>query len=350
MSDSFLRTRPDGPDRHIRLLRFCVGVIGLWCVVSGVLAWSEWQGVWHGPKNIELQAFRAWLNWSSLAAPLVLVAAGVRLLQAARWPAKVLWLTVVVLCAIGNWARLVEPQMLVVRSSTVQGIPAGASPLRIALVSDIHLGTYVRQWHLQKLVNQLNALEVDVVVVAGDWTYEPPLDLVAAFAPIGQLRHPVLAVLGNHDVEKPGPALQAQLRAALEQHRVTFLEGKSLQFKGWEWVGVGDYWGGQPEKDVKKVLASPNPRRIVVTHQPDAVSLFPPHSAFLTVAGHTHGGQIQLPWLTVKNMEQFTVNPWYQGRYDLPQSTLFVTTGTGFTGLPARFLTPPRIDVLRLQP
>ena len=285
-----------------------------------------------------------------MAAPLVLLLVLLRLLRANSWIRRTPWLLLLLLVAIGNWARLVEPQMLVVRESSLAGIPAGATPLRIALVSDIHLGTYVRQWHLQKLVNQLNALDVDVVVVAGDWTYEPPLDLVKAFAPIGQIRHPVLAVLGNHDVEKPGPALQAQLRSALEQHRVTFLEGKSLQLTGWEWVGVGDYWGGHPERDVKAVLASPNPRRIVVTHQPDAVSLFPHHTAFLTVAGHTHGGQIALPWLTVKNMEQFTVNPWYQGRYDLPQSTLFVTTGTGFTGLPARFLTPPRVDVLSLQP
>jgi predicted MPP superfamily phosphohydrolase len=260
-----------------------------------------------------------------------------------------MWCGVLAAVAIGNWARWVEPQMLEVRETTFTGLPAGAPPLRIALVSDIHLGTYVRQWHLEKLVRKLNDLDVDVVVVAGDWTYEPPLDLTAAFAPIGRIRHPVLAVLGNHDVEKPGPALQAQLREALEKHRVTFLEGKSIPFKGWEWVGIGDYWGGHPEADVKAVLSTPNPRRIVVTHQPDAVSLFPKQAAFLTLAGHTHGGQIQVPWLTVKNMELFTDNPWYNGRYDLPQSTLFVTTGTGFTGLPARWLMPPRVDLLILQ-
>lgn len=330
--------------------RLCLGLLGMWCLVSAGLAWAEWNGVWHGPKNIELQAFRAWINWSSLAAPLIWVVVWLRWRQSDAWRARVAWLLALALVTVGNWARLVEPQMLVVRETTVRGIPAGASPIRIALVSDIHLGTYVRQWHLQRLVNQLNDLDVDVVVVAGDWTYEPPLDLVAAFAPIGKIRHPVFAVLGNHDVEKPGPALKAQLRAALQTHHVKFLEGQSLPFKGWEWVGVGDYWGGNPEADVKAVFSQPNAARLVVTHQPDAVSLFPPNAAFLTMAGHTHGGQIQLPWLTVKNMEQFTVNPWYQGRYDLPQSTLFVTTGTGFTGLPARFLTPPRIDVLLLQP
>lgn len=330
--------------------RGCWVALGLWCLASALLAAFEWNGVWHGPKNIELQAFRAWLNWSSWAAPLVLLLVGTRLVKATQWTKRFLWLFALAVVVIGNWSRLIEPQMLEVRETTMSGIPEGAAPLRVALVSDIHLGTYVRQWHLEKLVGQLNALDVDVVVVAGDWTYEPPLDLYAAFAPIGLIRHPVLAVLGNHDVEKPGPALQAQLRGALERHRVTFLEGKSIQLKGWEWVGIGDYWGGHPEADVKAVLGTPNPRRIVVTHQPDAVSLFPKKTAFLTLAGHTHGGQIQVPWLTVKNMEQFTVNPWYNGRYDLPQSTLFVTTGTGFTGLPARYLTPPRVDLLLLRP
>ena len=101
--------------------------------------------------------------------------------------------------------------MVRVRETTFSGIPASAEPVRLAVIADIHWGLFYRDSQLVDLVERLNALDVDAVMVAGDWTHEPPPDLTAGLAPLAKIRHPVFAVLGNHDVESPGPPLTAPL-------------------------------------------------------------------------------------------------------------------------------------------
>jgi predicted MPP superfamily phosphohydrolase len=200
------------------------------------------------------------------------------------------------------------------------------------------------------LVNHLNTLDVDAIMVAGDWTYEPKLDLVAGFSPLAQLKAPVFAVLGNHDVEKPGPKLSVALRTALRQHGVQPLEGKTVLWQGWQLSGLDDLWGGRPQPQIAALPPNPERNRIVLTHQPDTASLMPPHTAQLTVAGHTHGGQVNLPYITTKILQHTMRQPWYDGLHQSRFGQVFVTTGTGMVGLPVRFAMPPRVDVLHLAP
>ena len=90
------------------------------------------------------------------------------------------------------------------------------------------------------------------------------------------------------------------------------------------------------------------PNRLLLAHQPDTYAFVPPGSAFLGMAGHTHGGQIRLPWLTGLVLRSLTRNPWWDGLYDTPAGRIFVTPGVGTIGLPMRFGVPPTIDVISL--
>ena len=71
----------------------------------------------------------------------------------------------------------------------------------------------------------------------------------------------------------------------------------------------------------------------------------------IVISGHTHGGQIWLPWVTrnrvLPGMSRYG---WYEGRYATPAGDLFVTAGTGMIGLPARLGVVPRVDVITLAP
>jgi hypothetical protein len=124
-------------------------------------------------------------------------------------------------------------------------------------------------------VDRLNALDVDAVVVAYDWTYEPPRDLHALLQPFSRLRHPVWGVLGNHDTGAPGPPLAQALRQALQDHGVQVLDGRRMQAQGWDVVGLSDLWGGEPRGEMARLLppGTPSAPRLVLAHQPDTAAL-----------------------------------------------------------------------------
>ena len=290
--------------------------------------------------------------WWGLAAlaPIALLLAW-RLPRLARERASRAWpRTLMAIAFIGAllWARYVEPNQLRVIETPL----TDACGVRVALVSDIHRGVYGRESHLEALVDRLNALPVDVVLVAGDWTYEPPHDLVAAFAPWSRLRHRSIGVLGNHDEQEPGPPLQRPLRAALEGHGLEWAEGKRLALGRCELVGLGDLDAGSDRRDLKTVLAQPSridgSHRIVMAHNPDTMALLPPGFAAFTLAGHTHGGQINVPLLTPLLLGERTADGLKRGLYQLPHGRVFVTSGTGMSKLPLRLRMPPTIDVLSL--
>jgi predicted MPP superfamily phosphohydrolase len=263
---------------------------------------------------------------------------------------RLAWLGALALVA---YSGLVEPRLLTVREHRLHlQTPAKLPPLRLALVADVHAGLFVRGWQIERLVDRLNALDVDAVVVAGDWTYDPPRDLHALLQPFSRLRHPVWGVLGNHDTGAPGPPLAQALRQALQDHGVQVLDGRRLQFQGWDVMGLSDLWGGEPRGEMARLLppGTPTAPRLVLAHQPDTAALLPAGSASLVVSGHTHGGQIMLPWVTRQLvLPGMSAQGWFEGLYTTQAGPLFVTGGIGTIGLPARLAVVPRIDVLRLE-
>ena len=117
-------------------------------------------------------------------------------------------------------------------------------------------------------------------------------------------------------------------------------------------LGLGDLWGGDPRGDVARLLlpGTPTVPRLVLAHQPDTAALLPAGSARLVLSGHTHGGQIMLPWITRHwVLPGMSAQGWFEGLNTTPAGPLFVTAGVGTIGLPARLAVVPRIDVLRIE-
>lgn len=329
---------------------FAVGL-----VAAAVVSYWDYPQRWHTPGYWLRNLVMYWLYWAPRLAGVFMLAGFVSRLWNVRGTSRVLAMVMTVGTLIGLWSSLVEPQQLKVRETLLTGIPAGAEPVRLAVIADVHWGLFFRDGQLRSLVERLNTLDVDAVLVAGDWTHEPPPDLETGFAPLAQLRHPVFGVLGNHDVESPGPPLTEALREALQAQGVQLIEGVDVPWKGWSLVGLDDHWGGSPGRQVSKLWPEGSmPRsvsnRIVLAHQPDTLALIPEKGAFLALAGHTHGGQIWIPgltpwWLRKTNSEQ----PWWNGLYEAPLGHVFVTPGVGTVGLPARLAVPPTIDVIELR-
>lgn len=315
----------------------------VWLVVAAVASVWELGQRWITPGRAGLafvQIFMWWGRWALLPA---LVALGISLATTKRrrwW--RVLLAAVLVL---GAWGSLIEPAVIVQRDE--RAVVADAPRLRVAIVSDLHIGLHGRD--LPGLVARINALDVDAVLVAGDWTYEPWLDLDAVFAPLSDLNHPAYGVLGNHDLRRPGPDFAVPLQDALTTHGVTLIDGRSVMVNGWELVGLDDLWGGDPGSQVPTLLGPRHAPRLVLMHQPDTVSLLPDASADVIVAGHTHGGQIRIPFVT-DWLVRTVISPggYGGGRYETPAGTMLVSSGVGMVGPPVRIGVPPEIIVAEL--
>ncbi|MEY4560900.1 MAG: hypothetical protein RLZZ618_177, partial [Pseudomonadota bacterium] len=254
-------------------------------------------------------------------------------------------------CALLVWMRFIEPSLLVVREASV----SSTCGVRVALISDLHLGIYGRTHDLDRLVDRLNTLDVDAVLIAGDITVEPPRDLVRMLAPLKRLRHRTLSVTGNHDEQHPGAPLTQSLRDALAAVNVRSIEGQRVPLGACDLLGMGDLRSGSAKGDLYQLRthaamtgAVDAAHRVVLVHDPDTATFFPKNFAGLVLAGHTHGGQIDLPWLTDRLLHAATRGHFRRGLYTLPMTRVFVTSGVGMSKLPLRFRVWPVIDVLEL--
>ena len=237
------------------------------------------------------------------------------------------------------------------------GLPL-SPPLRIAVLSDLHVGSpYNDLGKLANIVERTNAEEPDLVLVLGDLviqgviggTFVPPEQIAAS---LGGLKPAAgtFAVNGNHDAWLDARRVTKALMAA----GITVLEDRAVKVPtraGDIWLaGVSDFMTAR--HDVATALAGvpANAGRplLVMTHNPD---VFPdiPSRVSLTVAGHTHGGQVRLPFLG-----RPIVPSEYGERYAAGQvleggRRLFVATGTGTSILPVRFRVPPTVDILSVR-
>jgi len=240
------------------------------------------------------------------------------------------------------WARFIEPYWIQVHH---YAIPLGLNQ-KIAVISDIHLGLYKGPEFLSRVVTRLNTLDIDLVLIAGDFTYEPQTPLTPLYQSLSRLRVPCFAVLGNHDTGHPGPPLRAELITALTNANVTVLQNAIQPQADFTLVGLGSFMAGEDEVSLVDDLGQKRPV-IVLTHNPDSMTRMNTRHVDLVITGHTHGGQIRIPGVYRHVIP--TQGAFDQGLMQYNHSRLFITSGLGTIGLPLRLMIPPSIDVLDLH-
>ncbi len=261
--------------------------------------------------------------------------------------------------ALTFWSAYVEPGRLVLKQVeiAVPNWPAQLDGLRFALMSDLHVGSPRHGLaNLESVVRTVNAAHPDIVLIPGDLVIRRVLggrfvepepiarELAKLQAPLG-----VYAVLGNHDWWYDAKRVSEALRAAgipVLDDRSQVIEARGTRF----WLaGVSDFWEGA--HDIRAALADvPGTAPVILfTHNPD---IFPgvPARVSLTVAGHTHGGQVRLPWYGPPVVPSRYGRRYAAGHVVERGRHLFVTTGLGTSILPVRFGVPPEVAILTLRP
>lgn len=303
----------------------------------------------------------AWL--SAVLGPIVGMVLIRRLLRSRRiFLAGSLGFVIAVGWGLGVWAFLVEPATLVVRHVTVESANWRGPPLRIGVISDTHVAApHTDVGRVERLVARMNAERPDVVVLLGDYAggHEPAavrpaperseiLKGVEGFralsAPLG-----VHGVLGNHDSWYDA----AVISAALTRAGVQVLDNHAERVArpgGAFWIaGLADMESPRERPRVAATLrqVSDTAPVIVLTHWPDPF-IDVPDRVGLTLAGHTHCGQVNLPILGRLVHASRMSERWACGLYDEDGRKLFVTGGVGVSILPVRFRAPPEIVILTL--
>lgn len=258
-----------------------------------------------------------------------------------------------VLIGVGVYARFIEPRILLSphHEIALERCAPNAAHLRVAAVSDLHIGLFGNAMPVARIANRLAALHPDLVLIAGDLTYYlDPDKFEQTYAPLRDVGAPVYVVMGNHDNGMPGPDVSKRLTVALRALGLDVIDGarERLKVRGLDvsLIGVWDVELGRRDYSMLEEKPSSDVR-IVLTHDPHAVWEMPKGAWFdLLVAGHTHGGQIDIPGLTC--LVTKVCGEYRYGLYKKGRGPVFVTSGTGMVGLPARFRVPPRIDVLDL--
>ncbi|ATY32861.1 metallophosphoesterase [Sphingomonas psychrotolerans] len=261
---------------------------------------------------------------------------------------------VFVLLAVAGYSFVEARRDPVVREAAIamRDWPAGAPPLRIVLLSDLHAGNLaVTPARFRRVVAQVNELRPDLILIAGDFLPgHEPVDAATATATLAPLkglraRLGVVAVPGNHD---HWTGLGA-VRSALEAAGVTSLANQATARGPLAIAAVDDDYSEHARTAPTLAAARKLPgAKLVLTHSPDIAPQLPSDFPLL-LAGHTHCGQAVIPFYG-------SLDPVsrYQDRYRCGviregTRTVVVTGGIGGT-IPFRFNAPPDLWLLTLGP
>jgi predicted MPP superfamily phosphohydrolase len=252
---------------------------------------------------------------------------------------------------VARRAAWVEPRSLLVREEelALPGWPAAHDGLRVALVSDVHAGAgHMTPARVAGIVDRVLALDADLNLLLGDFLDSTRLgrgrarvrDVARELARIPR----ALAVLGNHDWRAAGPAMGW----ALQDAGVRLLENDAVAVRDGLWVaGVPDTRFRFMHLEAALRKAPQDAAVLLVTHDPD---VFPdvPDRVSLTVAGHLHGGQVNVPILRRAVLPTRFGERYLAGHVVEEGRHLYVSAGLGTAGLPLRLRRLPEIPVLRL--
>ncbi|MBT2695323.1 metallophosphoesterase [Bacillus sp. ISL-55] len=257
------------------------------------------------------------------------------------------------------YAREVEPRMLDITRHTIKNaaLPSGFDGVRVIQFSDTHIGFQYTMEQLNQLITKINNQKPDLIVFTGDLLDDPRhfteknklISILSSLdAPLGKF-----AVYGNHDHGGYGSDLYKQI---MDQSGFTLLLNTSANIKLLDgssiWIaGIDDAMLGKPDLNASMAKIPANSYTILLSHAPDKAEEAAQHPIQMQMSGHSHGGQIQIPFYGPLVTPPFA-EKYVEGFYTIGPNdglTLYVNRGLGTTRLPFRFLSQPELAIFTLK-
>ena len=241
------------------------------------------------------------------------------------------------------WGFLIEPNLLFIKKYQIKS--AKLSRLKVVFISDIHASKR-DSGRIEKIVEKSNLQKPDLIILGGDFINghseksSLSVDIIAKKLSKLEARYGIFSVLGNHDWYLDGHAVRHELEKVgiivLEnENTIVNINGTAVTI-----AGIADDTTRKP--DIDKTLKGSSDTIIFITHSPD---VFPNISkdTEIVLAGHTHGGQVVIPFYGAPITNSFYGQKYRYGLVNENNKTMIITGGIGTSVLPVRFFAPPEI-------
>ncbi len=243
-----------------------------------------------------------------------------------------------------GWIRIHRAALQVPR------LPPPFSGTTLALLADVHHGPFTGIEYVQGLVQLTNALSPDIVMLAGDYVHRDGQYIEPCFKALANLKSPlgVFGVLGNHDhwhgARETSRAMRAGAIVEMTNSGVWIeRDGARLRLSG-----VDDLWEGAQDLDRALADTRQSETAILLSHNPDFAETITDPRVGLVLSGHTHGGQVVLPFVGAPRVPSRYGQKYLHGLVKTPHTQVFITRGLGTVTPPLRFCCRPEITLITI--
>ena len=271
--------------------------------------------------------------------------------------AKLFGILMVVGILIGFYSAYVEPHLLRVKQYDMKFEQVAGNPITVVQYSDTHVGDFFTTEDLKKVVDKINEQQADLVLFTGDLMdnaaeYDGSIDEIATILSKIKATNGKYAVFGNRDYGGGAERFYEDLMESagfevlVNSSRTLEVKGTTISLFGADDALIGYYNSNKTMQGI-----SNDHLNLLLIHEPDLISDFLSYPIDLATAGHSHGGQVYIPFygplLTTALAEDYV-----RGLYDFGnnrKTLLYVNTGIGNTKVPFRLFNVPQISVFKLE-
>lgn len=228
----------------------------------------------------------------------------------------------------------------------IDDLPEAADGLRIAFVTDTHVAPFVQRDFYREIVRRVNAFDPEVVLFGGDFvSFRRHIPLAAEVLFDGLKATERYAVLGNHDYWSSVDDIQRELGA----RGVKFLTNESVLLRGaLPLAGIDEIYRGKPDVGKAFEKIEPVTACIAISHHPDIIDLVESRRIDLLLCGHTHGGQIRVPFFGSIVVPSRHEGGYAAGFHRVRNVLMYVSRGIGAIP-PVRILCRPEVATFTLR-
>jgi len=262
------------------------------------------------------------------------------------------------------YGSFIEPRIIIVKNEYIELSPDSQNKITIALITDMHVGPYKKNGFVKRVANKLINLNPDLIFIDGDHIFGgyKKIDYLKHLAPATN-KISTYAVSGNHEYNvgkshQFGQFIEksAEVAGLFENINVDYLENETrlIDVRGNKFwlLGIDSVWAGLDNMDHALKYTDDQYPKIVLVHNPDIMRTITQkkYPVDLILCGHTHGGQIRLPFIgSVAPIPTFYGRQYVKGLYEIGDYLLYITSGLGEAGTRARLFNPPEIVLLHIK-